>query len=46
MTENQAFQEFLRDFNDRIKNGQIDREEFNDYYAAVSSSIDNDDHFG
>ena len=37
--------EFLGNFNDRNKDGKVDREEWNEYYAAVSSSIDNDDHF-
>ena len=44
-TEDQIFQEFLSSFNDRNRDGQIDRDEWNDYYAAVSASIDNDDHF-
>lgn len=45
MTEQEVFEEFLSNFNDRNNNGKIERPEFNDYYAAVSSSIDNDDHF-
>lgn len=45
MTEDQVFMEFLQSFGDVNKNGQIDRQEWNDYYAAVSASIDNDDHF-
>ena len=45
MTEDQVFQEFLSNFNDRNRDGKIQRDEFNEYYAAVSSSIDNDDHF-
>ena len=45
MTEDQVFQEFLSNFNDRNRDGQIDKAEWNDYYAAVSASIDNDDHF-
>ena len=27
------------------RDGKIQRDEWNEYYAAVSSSIDNDDHF-
>ena len=45
MTEEQVFMEFLGNFNDKNKDGKVDREEWNEYYAAVSSSIDNDDHF-
>ena len=45
MTEDQVFMEFLGNFNDKNKDGKVDREEWNEYYAAVSSSIDNDDHF-
>ena len=44
-TENDVFMEFLGSFGDRNGDGKIDRKEWNDYYAAVSSSIDNDDHF-
>ena len=45
MTEDQVFMEFLQHFGDRNKDGTITKEEWNDYYAAVSSSVDNDDHF-
>jgi Ca2+-binding EF-hand superfamily protein len=45
MTADQVFMEFLSSFNDANKDGRIVREEWNEYYAAVSSSIDNDDHF-
>ena len=45
MTEDEVFLEFLQHFGDRNKDGRISREEWNEYYAAVSSSIDNDDHF-
>lgn len=45
MTEDQVLQEFLGNFCDRNNDGIIQREEWNDYYSAVSSSIDNDDHF-
>ena len=44
-TENDVFMEFLGSFGDRNGDGKIDRKEWNDYYAAVSASIDNDDHF-
>ncbi|CDW76743.1 ef hand family protein [Stylonychia lemnae] len=45
MTEDQVFLEFLSNFNDRNRDGKIHRDEWNDYYHAVSASIDNDDHF-
>jgi Ca2+-binding EF-hand superfamily protein len=45
MTEDQVFLEFLANFGDKNKDGRIERGEWNDYYSAVSSSIDNDDHF-
>ena len=45
MTEDEVFLEFLANFGDKNGDGKITKEEWNDYYAAVSSSIDNDDHF-
>jgi Ca2+-binding EF-hand superfamily protein len=45
MTEDQVFLQFLANFGDKNRDGKITRAEFNDYYSAVSSSIDNDDHF-
>lgn len=45
MTEDEVFLEFLANFGDKNRDGKIQRKEWNDYYAAVSSSIDNDDHF-
>jgi len=45
MSEEQVFSLFLQNFNDRNNMGKIDRKEWNDYYSAVSYSIDNDDHF-
>jgi Ca2+-binding EF-hand superfamily protein len=45
MTEDQVFGLFLKNFNDYNGDGKIDRKEWNDYYSAVSYSIDNDDHF-
>jgi Ca2+-binding EF-hand superfamily protein len=44
-TEDQVFLEFLANFGDKNKDGRVDRAEWNDYYSAVSASIDNDDHF-
>ena len=45
MTEDQVFLEFLSSFNDPNRDGKIQRDEWNDYYSAVSASVDNDDHF-
>jgi len=45
LTEEEVFVEFLQNFGDKNRDGTITREEWNDYYAAVSSNIDNDDHF-
>ena len=45
MTEDQVFLEFLANFGDKNRDGKIQRNEWNDYYSAVSASIDNDDHF-
>ena len=45
MTEDQVFMEFLAHFGDKNKDGKLTKAEWNDYYAAVSASIDNDDHF-
>ena len=44
MSEEQVFSNFLKNFND-YGNGKLDRKEWDDYYSAVSFSIDNDDHF-
>ena len=45
MTEDQVFMEFLSNFGDKNGDGRISRQEWNDYYSAVSASIDNDDHY-
>jgi len=45
MTEDEVFLEFLANFGDKNRDGKIQKDEFNEYYAAVSSSIDNDEHF-
>ena len=45
ITEDEAFLEFLAHFGDTNNDGKITTQEWNDYYAAVSSSIDNDEHF-
>ena len=45
ITEDEAFLEFLANFGDKNNDGMITKTEWNDYYASVSASIDNDDHF-
>ncbi len=45
MTEDEVFTIFLQNFGDKNRDGKITKDEWNDYYAAVSSSIDSDDHF-
>jgi len=45
ITEDQALAEFLGNFNDRNRDGRIQKEEWDEYYASVSSSIDHDEHF-
>ena len=45
ITQEQAFDEFSRNFNDHTGAGKIQLSEWNDYYAAVSASVDNDQHF-
>ena len=45
ITQEQAFDEFARNFNDRTGAGKIEKCEWDDYYAAVSASMDNNDHF-
>ena len=37
--------QFLQNFNDKNGDGKISRDEFNEYYAAVSADIDRDDYF-
>ena len=45
MTSDEVFTEFLASFGDKNGDGQITEAEWNDYYAAVSANIDNDQHF-
>ena len=45
MTEDEIFAEFLGRFGDKDADGQVSKAEWNDYYAGVSSSVDNDDEF-
>ena len=45
MTKDEIFMEFLANFNDKNGDGKISREEFNEYYSAVSADIDRDDYF-
>ena len=45
ITQEQAFDEFSRNFNDHTGAGKIQQCEWNDYYAAVSASVEDDEHF-
>ena len=45
ITQEQAFDEFARNFNDRTGAGKIEKCEWDDYFAAVSASVVEDDHF-
>ena len=45
ITEDEAFLEFLANFGDKNNDGKITNVEWNDYYSAVSSSIEKDEHF-
>ncbi len=45
MTEEEIFLDFLSNFGDKNNDGVITKSEWLEYYAAVSSNIDNDDHF-
>ena len=45
MTSEEVFVQFLGSFGDKNGDGTITKSEWNDYYAAVSSSVDNDEHF-
>jgi len=45
ITEDEAFLEFLSNFGDANNDGNITQTEWNDYYSAVSSSVDDDDVF-
>ena len=45
MTKDEIFMQFLQNFNDKNGDGKFSRDEFNEYYAAVSADIDRDDYF-
>ena len=45
MTEDEIFADFLGRFGDVDNDGNVTKAEWNDYYAGVSSSVDNDDEF-
>ena len=45
ITQDEAFLEFLANFGDKNNDGNITKEEWNDYYAAVSASVEEDEHF-
>jgi Ca2+-binding EF-hand superfamily protein len=45
LTHMQVLEQFLDNFNDANNDGRIVYEEWLDYYAAVSSNMDSDEHF-
>jgi ABC-type uncharacterized transport system substrate-binding protein len=45
MCFDEVFIQFLNSFGDKNKNGTITKTEWDDYYAAVSSSIQHDEYF-
>ena len=45
MCFDEVFTQFLQSFGDKNGDGTITYNEWNDYYAAVSSSIERDEHF-
>lgn len=45
VTEDQVFDEFIRNFNDSYNEGIINKYEWDDYYSAVSKNVDSDEHF-
>mmetsp|Transcript_8642 Transcript_8642/g.7665 ORF Transcript_8642/g.7665 Transcript_8642/m.7665 type:complete len:196 (-) Transcript_8642:86-673(-) len=45
LSKEEIFEGFLESFGDKNKDGVITKEEWVEYYSAVSSNIDNDDHF-
>ena len=45
MSEEEIFNEFLQNFGDKNNDGKITKSEWKEYYSAVSSNIDNDDHY-
>ena len=45
LTEDEVFLDFLSHFSDPNNDGSISRCEWIDYYAVVSSCIENDEHF-
>ena len=44
-TKDDVYTEYLANFGDKNRDGTITRNEWNDYYAAVSANIDSDEHF-
>ena len=43
--EEEATKEFLQNFGEKGPDGKVTRTEWNDYYSAISATIDNDEHF-
>ena len=45
MTKNQVLEEFMAQWDSKKKDNKVTQEEFENYYADVSASIDRDDYF-
>ena len=45
MSEDDVFVEFLANFGDKNRDGTITREDWNDYFAAISFNMKNDHQF-
>ena len=45
MTKNQVLEEFMAQWDTGKKDGKVTKQEFEDYYADVSASVDRDDYF-
>ncbi len=45
LTEEEVFVDFMRNFGDANGDGKISKKEWDDYYSAISASIDEDEMF-
>ena len=45
MTKDDIFNEFLEAFGDKDGDGTVTKDEWYEYYAAVSASVDDDEYF-
>jgi hypothetical protein len=45
ISEDEAFLELLKNFNDKDGNGRVHRDDWNAYFSGVSAKVENDQHF-